>query len=61
MRSLPTGGTFADSHHRFRVHKSTIFKCIAEVCKALYETLKGKHMKVGKCISLMYCELFTYE
>ena len=59
IRFLSTGASYADLQYSFRIHKSTLSKIIPEVCKAIYENLKDKYLKVSfSCILL---ELTYYK
>ena len=49
IRFLATGCTYTQLQYPFRVHKSTLSKFIPEVCEALYNKLKDKHLKV-RCL-----------
>lgn len=46
LRYLATGETFASLQYMFRIPKNTISAFIIDVCEAIYEELKGEHLKV---------------
>lgn len=47
LRYLATGETFASLQYMFRIPKNTISAFIIDVCEAIYEVLKGEHLKVN--------------
>lgn len=46
LRYLATGETFSSLQYIFRIPKNTISTFFLEVCEAIYEVLKGQHLKV---------------
>ena len=46
LRFLATGNTYSDLAFQFRMHHSTISGIIPEVCRATYQCLKSKYLRV---------------
>ena len=46
LRFLAIGNTYSDLAFQFRMHHSTISEIIPEVCRAIYQCLKPKYLRV---------------
>ena len=46
LRFLATGGSYVSLMYQFRVHSSTISKFISAVCNKIYETFKGRILRL---------------
>ena len=47
LRFLATGESYGSLVYQFRVHSSTISKFIPVVCNKIYETFKGRFLRLS--------------